>query len=102
MCFYHLGIALVRSVFCFGSFAVFRENWPVAPFGEFFEFFTKYGYDSDRYHLDIIFVCLYQLSRFSAVFEIYGQYRGFLRLPGFRVFPKIGVLTPDFRGDRDD
>jgi hypothetical protein len=82
----------------FWQFRRFSGNWPIAPFGEFFEFDTKYGYDSDRYHLDIIFVCLYQLLRFSAVFEIYGQYRGFLRLPGFRVFLKIGVLIPNFHG----
>ena len=85
----------MRFVLCFGSFTVFRENWPVVSFDKFF---PKYGYDSDRYHLDIIFVCLYQLLRFSAVFENYGQCRRFPRLPAFRVFLKIRVLIPNFHG----
>ena len=88
----------MRSILSFGSFVVLREIWSVSSFGEISVFYTGYRCDSDEYHLDITFVWFVSLFDFSTVFENYGQLRWFLRLPVFRVFEKIGVLTPYFCG----
>ena len=89
MCFYHLGVALVRSILSFGSFVVLREIWPVSPLGEISVFYTGYQCVSDGYHLDITFVWFVSIFVFSAVFEKCGQLRWFLRLPVFRIFEKL-------------
>ena len=89
MCFYHLGVALVRSILSFGSFAVLREIWPVSPLGEISVFYTGYRCDMGGYHLDITFVWFVSIFGFSAVFEKCRQLRWFLRLPVFRVFEKL-------------
>ena len=93
-----LGIALVRFVLVFGSFADFREIWWVAPFGKFSEFGTRYWYDNDIYHYWIIFVQFVSTFDVFSIFRKTGRICWFRCFTSFRILFPIGVLTPDFHG----
>ena len=95
------GIALVRFISSFDSFAVIREIWPVAPCGELSVFWDDYRCDYDIYQFEIIFGWFVSNFDSFSIFRKTGRFRRYLGLPGFWLLFFFGVLIPNFGNPHD-